>query len=401
LNKYSNRNANQTQSSAHFYRLPLYFLTFRLILFASLPYEIIPGYGDYWNFFKQAGLGFPFLDFWTEFPPVFPIISRAVYSLAGGREHTYAYLLAIFFTILQAACIWLLLSIIRIVWPQEDPERRGWLYLLLTAGLFYTWGYFDTLAVFFMLLGINYILLKKDIWVMVVLALGTLTKWFPVLLLVSIWKIRKPKKALVISLVTLVFVAAAWFTLFVANGDYTKASILSQLNKGSWETVWALIDGNLTTGNFNPEINRTIASSTSIITGNPPVIPTWLSLLVIGGIGFFVFWKSSLDTALKVVGFVGFTLVMFFLWSPGYSPQWILYLLPFVLLCFKNNRSRLLSLVLILVNLLEWPILMSRGKFQFLEEIILLRTAIFILLALLFAQIALAQNSNDEKIITS
>ena len=88
---------------------------------------------------------------------------------------------------------------------------------------------------------------------------------------------------------------------------------------------------------------------------------------------------------------------MFFLWSPGYSPQWILYLLPLVILCFKNNRSRLLALILVLVNLLEWPILLSRGLFQFLEEIILLRTAIFILLALLFAQITLVQNNHNDE----
>jgi len=287
------------------------------------------------------------------------------------------------------------------VWPQEDPERRGWLYFLFTAGLFYSWGYFDALVVFLMLLGVYWILLKKDIWAILAIALGILTKWFPILLLPAIWKIRKPKKALGISLVIVVIVAAAWLVLFATNADYTYASIMSQLTKGSWETVWALIDGNLTTGNFNPEINRTIASSASISTGNPAVIPTWLSLLVIGGAGFLVFWKSSLDSALKLVGLGGFTLVMFFLWSPGYSPQWTLYLLPLVILCFEYNRSRLLGLILVLVNLLEWPILLSRGLFQFLEEIILLRTAIFILLALLFAQITLAKNNNEQEIIIS
>jgi len=396
-----NRKDNRIQTPAQLYLLPSYFLIFRLIFFASLSYEIIPGYGDYWNFFRQAGLGFPFLNYWTEFPPVFPIISRIFYSLVGGREHSYGYLLAIFFTLLQAGCIWLLLNIIRIVWPREDPEHRGWLYFLFTAGLFYSWGYFDTLAVFLMLLGIYLILLKKDYWAILAIAMGILTKWFPVLFLPAIWKIRKPKNALSISIGTLVVVAAAWSALFAANAEYTKASIMSQLNKGSWETVWALIDGNLTTGNFNSEINRTIASSASISTGNQSVIPPWLSLLVLGGIGFLVFWKSSLDSALKFLGFGGFTMVMFFLWSPGYSPQWILYLLPLVILCFENNRSRLLSIVLVLVNLLEWPILLSRGWFQFLEEIILLRTAIFILLALLFAQIALAQNNNDDEIIIS
>jgi hypothetical protein len=186
--------------------------------------------------------------------------------------------------------------------------------------------------------------------------------------------------------------------LFAADAEYTKASLVSQFNKGSWETIWAVIDGNLTTGNFNPEINRTIGSSAYESTGNQSVIPTWLSLLGIGGVGFLVFWKTSLDSALKIVGFGGFTIVMFFLWSPGYSPQWTLYLLPMVIICFKDKRSLLLSLILVLVNLLEWPILLSRGLFQFLEEIILLRTAIFFILALLFAQITLEQKNKQEKL---
>ena len=382
---------------AQFYWQPFYFLMFRLILFASLPYEVIHGYGDYWNFFQQAGLGFPFLDFWTEFPPIFPILSRGIYNLVGGREHAYGYLLAIFFSLLQAVSIWLLMHILRIVWPQEDPEHRGWFYFLFTAGLFYSWGYFDTLTVFFMLLGLYCILLKKDIWTILAITLGILTKWFPALLIPAIWKIRKPKKALGISIATLFIVAAVWFALFAANAEYTKASFISQFNKGSWETVWALIDGNLTTGNFNPEIIRTIGSSAYESSRNPSVIPTWLSLLGIGGLGFLISWKSSLDSPLKVVGFMGLTLVMFFLWSPGYSPQWTLYLLPVVIISFKDKRNLLLALILVLVNLLEWPILLSRGLFQFLEEIILLRTAIFILLAVLFAQIILKKNTKQAE----
>jgi len=128
------------------------------------------------------------------------------------------------------------------------------------------------------------------------------------------------------------------------------------------------------------------------------VIPSWLSLLVIGGVGFLVFWKSTIDSTVKLVGFSGFTLIMFFLWSPGYSPQWTLYLLPLIILCFDNNRSRLLALVLVLINLLEWPILLSRGWFQFLDEVVLLRTAIFFLLALLFGRVALHNNENTKAI---
>ena len=58
-------------------------------------------------------------------------------------------------------------------------------------------------------------------------------------------------------------------------------------------------------------------------------------------------------------------------------------------------------LVLLLINLLEWPILLSRGWFQFLEEIILLRTGIFILLAILFARVVFNKENNDKVKIDS
>jgi hypothetical protein len=49
------------------------------------------------------------------------------------------------------------------------------------------------------------------------------------------------------------------------------------------------------------------------------------------------------------------------LWSPGWSPQWVLYLLPIILLVLPEREALLLSLALVLINLLEWPLLLSRG----------------------------------------
>jgi len=366
--------------------LPIYFILIRLILFASLPYEVIPGYGDHWNFFMQSGLGFPFFDYWTEFPPVFPILSRLFFCLVEGREQAYGYILAIFFTIVQAGCIWLFLNILQTVRPNENPERRGWLYFLFTAGLFYTWGYFDTLALFFMLLGVYWILLEKDIHAILAVSLGILTKWFPILMLPAIWKVRKTKKAILISLSALVIVIAAWFVLFTVNADYTKASILSQLNKGSWETIWALLDGNLHTGNFAPEVNRLFAETASLPTGNPAVIPAWLTLVIIGGFGFVIWFRSKPTKRRWLVDFLGLTFIIFFLWLPGYSPQWVLFLIPLLLISLEFKEAVLFGTVLVLVHLLEWPVLLSRGAFWALNFIVPLRTGLFLLLGLRFYQ---------------
>jgi len=82
----------------------LFFLT-RLIFFIASPYDIVPGYGDYWNFYNQAQLGIPFLHFWTEFPPLFPFISRMIFLLVNGSESAYSYVLALVISLFQAGTI--------------------------------------------------------------------------------------------------------------------------------------------------------------------------------------------------------------------------------------------------------------------------------------------------------
>lgn len=383
------------------HRIGLLFLAARLIMVVSIPIEGLRSYGDFWNFFQIAAMGRPFLDLWVEFPPIFPVLSRGVYLIVGGREHSFIYALIVIFSIIQAFNISIFQKIASTVYPEHEVVNRTFIYGFFILGLFYSWAYFDSLAVFCLLLGLYLITTKNPQVAGVVIGIGGTIKWFPLLVLPAAWKWLGAKKAITVLVIAVVIVGLAWGLLFGLSPEFTKASLISQGAKGSWETVWALIDGNLTTGNFNPEINRGIAASASTATGALSVIPVWFSLLIMGGIGFLVFWKASVDSVLKLVGFSGFTLVMFFLWSPGYSPQWTLYLLPLVLLCFENNRSRLLALVLVMVNLLEWPILLSRGWVQFLDEIILLRTVIFIMLALLFAHIVLKKDHIDKVIINS
>lgn len=378
-------------------RLSILFLIARLIMVLSIPLEGLKSYGDFWNYFHLAGLGRPFLDLWVEFPPFFPVLSRGLYLMVGGREHSFIYVLVIIFSIIQAANIYLFQKISSAIHPQDEVINRTLIYAFFIVGLFYGWSYFDSLTVFCMLLGLS-MLLKHDNWAAgLVLGIGGTIKWFPLLILPAAWKWLGSKKAIKVIVIAVLIVVLAWGVLFGFSPEFTKSSLISQGAKGSWETVWALIDGNLSTGNFSTQINRMDPTSAFISSGNSPVVPAWMSLLVIGGIGFALFWKSSVKSPLELAAFSGLTLVLFFLWSPGYSPQWILYLLPLVMLCFESGRSLLLALVLLLISLLEWPILLSRGWFQFLEEIILLRTGIFILLAILFARVVL-NNDNNEKV---
>ncbi|MEE9572814.1 MAG: hypothetical protein V3W20_07200, partial [Candidatus Neomarinimicrobiota bacterium] len=300
--------------SIYFY--PGLFIFARLILFLSLPQEAFSAYGDFWNFFQQASFGTPYSNFWTEFPPLFPFLSRIIFLLVNGRESAYSYLLALIISLFQAGSILIFIMLGQKLNIKNRNSRTA-VYLALTVGLFFSWSYFDPIAVFFLLLSISLILEQKDGPAAIAIAAGILTKWFPILAIPILWKTRPIKVAFRITLFVACIVTLVWGTLYVINPEMTGASILSQTNKGSWETVWALMDKNLGTGNFSPMVNREIAETVKIRTGNIALIPSWLTLIIFGGFGLSLLVKSKGHSDKWVLSFIGLSFVIFFLWSPG------------------------------------------------------------------------------------
>lgn len=377
--------------------VPLAFLTARLILFLSLPLEGIRSFGDYWDYTLLAKLGWPFWDIWVEYPPLFPFLSRLLFQLAGGRPHSYEYLLALLFSVAQAGNLYLFLKLAEKIHPPQEMQQRGMAYFALLIGLFYGWAYFDPLAVMALLLGLYWLLTERDIPAALALGLGALTKWFPILALAAVWKWRPPHQALKITLIALGIITLAWGGLYALSPEMTKASLASQGAKGSWETVWALIDGNIRTGNFGPDADRTLPPTAYQPIGNPPRLSSWATLIIFAALGLWAFLRLDLKTELQIIAFVGLTLVIFLLWSPGYSPQWTLYLLPLILLVIPGREGILLGLVFVLINLLEWPILLSRGYFWSLWLIIPLRTLLLGLIGMRFWQIS-KDTQNQEPV---
>jgi hypothetical protein len=279
--------------------------------------------------------------------------------------------------------LWLFLRIQKQVQVGREQSWRGWAYFAFLAVLAYGWWYFDPLAVFAMLLGIDLYLRRREVAAGAALGLGLLVKLFPILALVMLW--RQPvKKMLKITLVTLGIGLAAYGGLWLISPEFTSASLFSQLSKGSWETVWALIDGNYRTGNFGPVAWRLEAEMVDAGRGLPARIPPWLTLLIFGGAGLAGMLRSRNETAQQKIAVIGWTWTLFLLWSSGWSPQWLLYLLPLILLVFPKTTALMISLAFVLVNLLEWPVILSRGWFYMLQVTILLRTLLLGVMAYLF-----------------
>jgi hypothetical protein len=393
-------------SSNHRAQIPLIiYLAVRIPLLLALSFEGLRTYGDLPHFFNLASIpGLPYLDYWIEFPPLFPYLNELVYWLAGGAEHTHNYLLVLVLIGVDLACIALFNRVEMRLYPSSSsPSWRALLFAAILAGLPYAWWYFDNLAVFFLLLALEWGLggqlltsWRTSFRLGLAVGLGVLAKIFPVLVLPAFFNRRTARPALIAGVTAGGVVLLPILLLYMLSPNFTSASIAAVSVRRSYETVWALVDGNLLTGGFGPIVERVTPVFVDSTRRNPPVVPPILSLLIFGGTGLYLWLKAELVTARRRVAFVGLTYLIFFLWSSAYSPQWIQHLLPLALLALPFSPGVLLLAVLTLANLLEWPLLLSRGLFNMLPMTILLRLALMLLLAVLFYRQTRSAPEADE-----
>ncbi|MEE9216594.1 MAG: glycosyltransferase 87 family protein [Anaerolineales bacterium] len=360
----------------------------RFLTLAALPIDAILGYGDYLHFFNLAefstlGAGLPWLGHWVEFPPLFPFLSIGIHGASGGSPHGYAYLLALLMLAFDLGNLWLVGSLSKKFWDARKAAMVAWVYMGFLAIPAFGWWTFDPMAVFFLLLALSAFYQSRPYLSGVAAGVGALVKVFPLLPLVLFWRFKPSREILVSSGLTAAILVVSLAPFFVAEPDMAVASLRSQASKGSWETVWALIDGNDDrTGTFGALEERLDPGAASEPRGNAAVVPTVVPALVALGIGAWTVFRARDDDPRAPTALLGLLLCLVYLASPGWSPQWLAYLIPLVLLSLAMRRAALFSVSLALVALLEWPILLSRGRFDLLALPVLLRTLIMILLAI-------------------
>ncbi len=363
------------------------FLFARLILYLTLPLEALHGYGDFINFFSVAQIpGWPYLNYWVEFPPLFPFLSEVLFRLSGGQQHVYTYLLVFILLIADAGNLYYFHRLAGHFWKDDEFSQRVQFYLVILIALPYGWWYFDSLAVFFLLAGLTYGVENRTLRAGVLWGIGALVKFFPLIGLAALWQNRNPKRLLRTAGISVGFLVLGFAILGLVSPKFTQASLVSQSSKGSWETVWALIDGNRSTGNFGDLVERLDPALASRPIGNPARISPWISLLPIISLGLLLLSRSK-PSFRRPIAAVGLAMCLFFLWSAGWSVQWVLYLIPIFLLCLEKQDATLLTVSFLLVNVLEWPVLLSRALFSLLPVTVLTRTLLLILAAILFERL--------------
>jgi uncharacterized membrane protein len=366
------------------------FVAFRLMMAMAYPPEALTSYSDYPYFYALADLArqgyYPLLHYWYEYPPIFPYLSQAVYTITSGY-HAYATLLAAVMLIFEAGNLVLLYLIANEIHDREISLKIAWIYSCLLVPVFFLWNGLDSLSLFFMLLSLLWLLRNRHALSAVALGLGLMTKYLPGILLATVWRFVKRRRALAYTLITAMVAMAILLPFAVASPYYTLASLRSQASKSSWQTIWAFIDGNYTTGLFGPVADHLDPAKAGLQLHNPSRIP-WFVTVPLFALIYLYLYSRPVDTEDKkaLLSFTGMTLCLFFLWSKGWSPQWQVMLIPLILLAFPNGLGVLYCLVLGFVNFLEWPIILSRGLNRLLILTVPLRTVLLTLMLVEFYQ---------------
>ncbi len=198
----------------------------RLISILTLPLEGLLGYGDFPNFIQLARLpGWPFINYWVEFPPIFPFLNALLFRLASGREAIYDYLLTFLLLAVDLCNLFLFIKIVNRVYGINAGRWRVLIYLVVLIAVPYTWWYFDSLTVLGLLLGLLFLFDERDILAGSAIAFGALVKIFPLLLLIIPWRYYSKVRALKITIVSIAIMVIVYGALFLVSPAYTAASI--------------------------------------------------------------------------------------------------------------------------------------------------------------------------------
>ncbi len=300
----------------------------------------------------------PYLDYWVEYPPVFPWLASGLKLLSvplGGDEPAFQVLFSLLMVGFEAGILWLIHGIAVRVWDASRGLVTAAGYAALFYPIYIANRHFESIAVFFVLLGIYLAMRERRHTAALAIALGVLTKLFPVAALPALlagqsWTARARYVG-----VTAAAVLGALAPLAVLGRDFFVASLQNMLMRPGWETVWALADGYFGFG----WIHRYRQSPHTALEFNyTPDLPGeiwWGAAAAVAALYAVLALRRSPPTPASVMWSTGLALAAFALYLRGWSPQFMVWLLPFALLAFPGGRGFLIATGLSVLALLEYP----------------------------------------------
>ena len=375
------------------------FVSFRwLALLLLRPGGYIRDWSDFDTFLGIASMSdyglYPFLDFWLEWPPLVPWMAVGAYKLSllippwpDDPRLWFVLILGTVFVLFEGGNLFLMHRIAGLVYSDRKEGRTQhnstsgesrdetdtdvndqalrpvWLYALLFVPLYTLLGFFDAVALFFLLLALYLAIRDRLLSSAAATAMGFVAKITPIVFLPvairRIWdtahdgwtKIQDCALYVVGCLLSVVILLSPF--LFTQPA-WLLAMVRAIAGRSSWETVWALMEGY---SGFGVVAGDRLNAAESGFAVHGSSLPWWLITLAFGLL-YLIAWTRPADykRPRNVVALTGFTMTLFVLYSKGFSPQFLVYVLPFIVLLFPNRRGVVYCLLLTALNVLEQPI---------------------------------------------
>lgn len=304
-----------------------------------------PGDRDFYQAIaaRAAGGSWPYRDYWVEYPPVFPLLTATiglVLGRLGAVTTSYGTVELCMMGVVYVANLALLVGLARqLRYSSRQILSITSTYLLCPLLSLFTFGWFDALAVTTLLAALFLLFKGWDYSAGVTVGIGALTKVFPVVLLLALpWLIPWRRYAKLAAAAVMVS-AAVLAALIIWQRDLVLASAVALLARPAWETIPAVITGQFAYGRM-PALSargdpRTawdgMASGTS-----------WLLLVQLGTlfIAAAVAWyrRPRAMTGPRHVVLVTLLWVLaLLLGSKGFSIQFLIWIIPLLLLVWPNR----------------------------------------------------------------
>jgi hypothetical protein len=421
-------------SLAAFYRrhagfivLLLLFAGFRLLaLLLFRPGGFISDFSDY-DFYYTWGqmipMGYRTYDtLWTAYPPLFPALMLTIFAWASRipawvePRLAFHLLLGLALLIFDGGNLILIYRLAgRLVrdegaaaFPGDLPERLAplvapGLYALFFVPVYTLLGWFEPMPLFFMLLGLELLFVPRPWgWMGSAAAagLGFLTKLTPALLLpIAVrrlgarlswdaarrtWFRREAAGNLLRpALYTLIFgavVVGVGYPFVRANPALAFSSFRIQSIRPPWQSVWALIDGFYGYG-LVPLDMRNLDGLAA---------PLWQSRIPWGVVGLafatLYLWLYTRpydwNRVRTSLAFAAVSVILLFLYSKGWSPQFLIWVLVFIALLLPTLRGVVVAILLSVINFVEANVflILLPAEHWIMMGTVLARTALLVLL---------------------
>ena len=368
------------------------YLVMRLtMLFAFEPSFRIdpwPAYLDAYKLALDTDQGnWPYLQLWYEYPPAFPWLSAGVYqAVATFGVDLERYYLGITLALLPfgVASLALVFRIAEMAWTRERAIFVAWGYTVLVAPIYEWLRTFNSMGIFFLLLAIYLSLNRHRHTAALSAMLGVMVKIIPVsvmiLLLTHATSMRQRIRLVAVAAVTL---AAGYVPFLIFGTEATAATFENMMARPPWATVWALFEGNLDAGWVNPyRLNPEQATEFPFVSRLPEYFSLVPLLLLAACYAYLLLRGRFLPRPADQVRLAFLALLIFVIFLKGWSPSFVTWLLPFLLIVYPNGKGLLLAMAIGAMELFERPLGLSFGlPAWYTISVILLRTSILAALA--------------------